>query len=59
MYSSHERPKTETIVHKDSVAGASLIPCKWGANIMGCVQSNVAHIILMADSHPAYNMQSA
>ena len=59
MYSTDEFPKAETIAHTDVVAGASVIASKWDAHTMGCVQSNVARTILTADSHPAYNPQSA
>ena len=59
MYSTDEFPKAETIVHTDVVAGASVIASKWDANTMGCVQSNVAHSILTAESHPAYDTSSA
>ena len=41
------------------VAGASVMASKWGANTMGCMQSDVAHSILTAESHPAYDTSSA
>jgi hypothetical protein len=46
-------------VHTDAVAGASVIASKWDTHTMGCVHSNVSRTILTADSHPAYNTQSA